>query len=81
MLRRRVFLVYFLGPPGLLYLLRAMASIEAQRAAPLVPFYAFGVFAVFFVVPILLPTTPAARRSLRARERDSERNGDPPVLP
>lgn len=54
-LRRRIFLLYFVGPPGLIYLLRAMAPFEMQAAAPLVTLYAFGVFAVFFWVPIKFP--------------------------
>jgi hypothetical protein len=54
-LRHRVFLLYFLGPPGLIVLLRAMAPLAMQYAAPFVPLYAFGVFAVFFWVPIQFP--------------------------
>jgi len=50
---RRALLIYFLGPPGLLYLLRSMAPVEDQLAAPLVPVLAFGVFAVFFLVPMV----------------------------
>ena len=80
-LRRRIFLVYFLGPPGALYLLRAMASLEVQRAAPLVPFYTFGVWSVFFLVQVFLMPHPVRRRSLRAGERDTDRDGDPPVVP
>lgn len=53
-LRRRVLAVYLLGPPGILYLLRAMAPRAEQQAAPLVPVFAFGVFAVLFLVPIVL---------------------------
>jgi hypothetical protein len=51
-IRRRVLLVYYLGPQGLIYLLRAMASAADQQAAPLVPLYAFGVFSIFFLVPV-----------------------------
>jgi hypothetical protein len=79
-LRRRIWLVYFLGPPSLLYLLRAMAPLEVHRAAPFVPVYAFGVWSVFFLVQVYLMPHPAARRSLRAGD-DADRNGDPPVLP
>jgi len=53
-LRRRVLAVYFLGPPGIVYLLRAMAPMPEQEAAPLVPIYSFGVFAVLFLVPLVL---------------------------
>ncbi len=53
-LRRRLLLIFFLGPTGLLYLLRAMAPTAQQLAAPFVPLYAFGVYAVFFFVPVAL---------------------------
>jgi hypothetical protein len=52
---RRLFLIYFLSPPGLLYLLRAMAPLPVQRAAPLVGLYAVCVYAIFFWVPIKFP--------------------------
>ena len=71
LLKRKLWLVYFLGPPGFLYLLRAMASAETQRAAPLVPLYALGVFGVLFLVPVLLPRPPP-RRSFRAARDDRE---------
>jgi hypothetical protein len=80
-IRRRIWLVYFLGPPGLLYLLRSMAPVEMQQAAPLVPFYAFGVFTVFFVVQVSLMPHPQSRRSSRVGDRDSDQDGEPPVLP
>lgn len=57
-IRRRLFLIYFLGPPGILYLIRSMAPLADQQAAPLVWLYSFGVFAVFFSVPVKLPVTP-----------------------
>jgi hypothetical protein len=53
-IRRRLVLVYLLGPPALLYLVRAMESLAAQAAAPLAPVYATGVFAVLFMVPVSL---------------------------
>lgn len=56
--RRRLLLIYFLGPPGILYLLRSMAPLTAQQKAPLVWLYSFGVFSVFFIVPVKLPVTP-----------------------
>jgi hypothetical protein len=62
-LRWRLLLVYLVGPPGVLFLLRAMAPAAAQMAAPFVALYAFGVFAVFFAVPVTL------RRSTPPRER------------
>jgi hypothetical protein len=76
LLRRRIFLIYFLGPTGLLYLLRAMAPLEVQRSAPLVPLYSFGVWSVFFLVQVFLMPHPHSRRSLRG-----DRDGEPPVLP
>lgn len=60
--RRRVLWVYFLGPPGIVYLLRAMAPAHEQLGAPLVPVYALGVFAVLFLVPVVLK--PPRRRRL-----------------
>lgn len=53
-LRGRLRLLYLLGPPGLIYLLRAMAPTAEQRIAPLVPLYALGVYAVLFLVPVAL---------------------------
>ena len=35
--RRRYLFIYYLGPPSVLVLLRAMAPLAYQRAAPLVP--------------------------------------------
>jgi len=73
-LRRRVLLVYLVGPPGLLYLLRAMAPEAAQMAAPLVPLYAFGVFAVFFYVPVTLRRSTTRRERPRFPPRDGNRD-------
>jgi hypothetical protein len=53
-IRRRLFLIFFLGPTGLVYFLRALAPTADQVDAPFVPLYAFGVYAVFFFVPVLL---------------------------
>ncbi|HXO22699.1 MAG TPA: hypothetical protein VOA87_22490 [Thermoanaerobaculia bacterium] len=50
--RRLLRWVYYLGPQGIVYLLRAMAPLGDQQAAPLVPVYALGVFSVFFLVPV-----------------------------
>jgi hypothetical protein len=52
--RRRLALIYYLGPPAILVLLRAMAPLKDQAAAPLVPLWAFGVFSVLFLVPLSL---------------------------
>ncbi len=61
--RRRVLLIYLLGPPSLIYLLRTMAPAAQQGAAPLAGIWAFGVLAIFFMVPVSL------RRPDRASDR------------
>jgi hypothetical protein len=53
-LRRRFLFIYYLGPPAVLVLLRAMAPVDYQRAAPLVPLWAFGVFSILFLVPVTM---------------------------
>ena len=53
-LRSRLQLIYVVGPPGLLALLRAMAPAEVQAAAPLVPLYAGIIYAILFLVPVSL---------------------------
>ena len=57
-LQKRVLISYLCGPPSLLYLLRALAPLDHQRAAPLVPVYAFMVYAIFFLVPVTLKVQP-----------------------
>jgi hypothetical protein len=52
--RSRILLIYLLGPPGILYLLRSLASPEVQSAAPLAAIYSCAVFFVFFLVPVTL---------------------------
>ncbi|HVS15339.1 MAG TPA: hypothetical protein VMV46_15540 [Thermoanaerobaculia bacterium] len=64
--------VYFVGPLAPLLLLRAMAPWAQQQAAPLVPLFAVGVFAVFFLVPWSLRSTAPARRDLRLFQRDED---------
>lgn len=59
-LRRRLMLIYLVGPPGILYLVRAMAPVVDQTVAPLVPLLGFGVFTVFFAVPVSLAPRPRA---------------------
>ena len=61
--RQRLLLAYLLGPPGVLYLLRAMAPAAQQAAAPLVPAFAFMVYGIFFLVPVTLRFTGPSRRS------------------
>ena len=64
--RRRFLLVYLLGPPSVIYLLRALAPPEAQQAAPLAPILAFAVYSIFFLVPITLkPKLPPRRGGRR----------------
>jgi hypothetical protein len=53
-LRRRLLLLYLVGPPGLLYLLWSMQPAAVQEAAPLVPLLGFAVSSVFFLVPLSL---------------------------
>jgi hypothetical protein len=52
--RRRLRWLYYIGPQGIVYLLRAMAPVLDQRAAPLASLWAFGVYTVFFLVPVLV---------------------------
>ena len=60
--RKRLLLSYLVGPPSLLYILRALASRAVQSAAPLVPIYGFAVYCLFFLVPVTLRATRASRR-------------------
>ena len=62
-LRGRLLLIYLLGPPGLIYLLRSLAETEVQAQAPLAAIYACGVYFVFFLVPVTLKgrTPPHSR--------------------
>jgi hypothetical protein len=53
-IRRLYLLIYFLGPPAVLSLLRGMAPYADQRAAPFVPLWAFGVFSALFLVPVTM---------------------------
>ena len=50
--RLRSLLVYLLGPPGLLFLTHGLTSIQSQARVPLAPVYAFGIYIVFFMVPV-----------------------------
>lgn len=61
-LRRRLLLVYLLGPPGALYLVRSLAPLEVQAQAPFAAIYACGVFFVLFLVPVTLKgSAPTSR--------------------
>jgi hypothetical protein len=53
--RRLLVVLYLFGPPSLLYLLRAVAPPGLRAAAPLAALWAFGVYGVFFLVPIVFP--------------------------
>ena len=77
-LRRRFLWIYFVGPAGLIYLLRAMATEQSQQHAPLVPVYGLGVFTVLFLVPVLLKRSP---RNPTFRRGDHDQDRDPPVVP
>jgi len=50
--RGALLLAYLVGPTGPLYLLFALASPRIREAAPLAPLWAFGIFALFFLVPV-----------------------------
>ena len=54
-------LVYLVGPPSLLLLLRAMSPASEQAAAPFVPLYSLAVYGIFFLVPITLASTRTPR--------------------
>ena len=62
--RKRLLLSYLIGPPSVLYVLRALAPRAAQTAAPLVPIYGFAVYCLFFLVPVTLRNTRIPRRDL-----------------
>jgi len=51
--RKRAAALWLVGPQGIPALLRALAPVESQAAAPAVPLYALGVGAVFFCVPLV----------------------------
>jgi hypothetical protein len=59
--RRLLTILYLFGPPSLVYLLRSLAPPAHQQAAPLAPLWAFGVYGVFFLVPLVFP--PPARKA------------------
>ena len=65
-IRKRVLLIYLLGPPSVIYLVRTMAPAAEQAAAPLAGLWAFGVLAIFFLVPVSLRRAGRASDSYRA---------------
>ena len=62
---KRLLLSYLIQPQSCVYLLRTLAPFEVQQAAPMVPVYSFGVYSLFFLVPLTLRATP--RRKFRDR--------------
>ena len=66
LIRRRIALIYLLGPPSVVYLLRTMAPADEQVLAPLAGLWAFGVQAIFFMVPVSLRRTGRASDRYRA---------------
>ena len=66
-MRSRVRLLYWLGPLGVLYLLRAWAPAADQFAAPLVPHYALVPYTALFLVPIALARFPGGSPEERGR--------------
>lgn len=60
--RRRALLLYLVGPPSFLYLIRALAPLADQRQAPLVPLLGFAVYGVFFLLPLTLKPPKIERR-------------------
>ena len=62
--RNRILIIYLLGPPALIYVLRSLAETEIQASAPLAAVFACGIFFVFFMVPVTLKgsATPRNRR-------------------
>lgn len=60
-LRRRFWLIYFLGPPSLIYLLRSFAPAAAQAQVPLAAVYGCLVFSIFFLVPVSFARGPRRR--------------------
>lgn len=61
-LRRRFLLIYLLGPPAAIYLVRSLAPIATQALAPFAAIYACGVFAIFFLVPVTFKSSAPPRK-------------------
>lgn len=59
---RRALLLYVLGPPSFLYVVRALAPLSDQRAAPLVPLFAIAIYGIFLMIPLTLRATPRRPR-------------------
>ena len=65
-IKSRYLLIYLLGPPAVIYLLRSFADWNLQAQAPLASVYACGVFLIFFLVPVSLKGS-AGPRSMTGR--------------
>ncbi len=63
--RKRLLLSYLIGPPSIVYFLRALAPLAVQQAAPMVPIYSFCVYGLFFLVPLTLKATRTPRRGIK----------------
>ena len=55
-------LIYLVGPPSLVLIVRGLAPPEHLAAAPFVPLYSLGVYGLFFLVPVTLAATRTPRR-------------------
>lgn len=62
--RKRLLLAYLLEPPGIVFLLRSLAPVDVQQAAPFVPIYGLAVYAIFFLVPVTLRGSAPPRAKL-----------------
>ncbi len=74
-LARRFFVIYFFGPPGVLYLLRALAppfSLDLDRAA-IIPMLSFFVYGVLFLVPVVLRRKEVSVRQIRIGSNHDDR--------
>jgi hypothetical protein len=60
-LRRRLFLLSFFGPPGVVYLLISMSRLDHQ--APFVLLWALCVFGIFYLVPVSFRSVGRGPRS------------------
>jgi len=66
--RRKLFLKYLMGPLSVVFFLRALAGNEVQASAPLVPIFGFGIYVLFFLVPVTLRATRTQHLSPRDPE-------------
>jgi hypothetical protein len=72
---RRFWALYFFGPPGMLYLLRALAPRLQQDGdvVNFIPLLSFFVYAALFFVPVVLRSKePQLREFKLGRDHDDE---------